>query len=129
PPEELIRAALARRPDLAAREALVSQAEYRVRQEKGRPLLPTVWLGFSAGGFGGGSNLTATPLSAFAGRTDFDIRVYWTILNFGAGNASLIKQRKAQAGQAMADRARVINQVRREVASARAESLALRSQV
>ena len=64
PPEELIRAAVTRRPDLAAREALVSQAEYRVRQEKARPLLPTIWLGFSGGAFGGGSNLTATPLGA-----------------------------------------------------------------
>ena len=61
PPEELIRAAVARRPDLAAREALVSQAEYRVRQEKARPLLPTIWLGFSGGAFGGGSNLDRDP--------------------------------------------------------------------
>ena len=129
PPEELIRSAVARRPDLAAREALVSQAEYRVKQEKARPLLPTIWLGFSGGAFGGGSNLTATPLGSFAGRTDFDVRAYWTVLNLGAGNASLIKQRKAQAGQAMADRSRVINQIRAEVASARAQSLALRSQV
>ena len=129
PPEELIRSAVARRPDLAAREALVSQAEYRIRQEKARPLLPTIWLGFSGGAFGGGSNLTTTPLGSFAGRTDFDVRAYWTLLNLGAGNASLIKQRKAQAGQAMAERARVLNQIRAEVGVARAESLALRSQV
>ncbi len=128
-PDELIRAAVARRPDLAAREALVAQAEYRVDQEKYRPLLPTVWLGFSGGAFGGGSNLISTPLGSFAGRTDFDVRVYWTVLNLGAGNLSLIKQRKAQAGQAMADRSRVINQIRGEVATARAESLALRQQV
>jgi len=129
PPEELIRSAVARRPDLAAREALVSQAEYRVKQEKARPLLPTIWLGFSGGAFGGGSNFTATPLGSFAGRTDFDVRAYWTLLNLGVGNASRIKQRKAQAGQAMAERARVINQLRAEVSSARAEALAFRSQV
>jgi outer membrane protein TolC len=129
PPEELIRAAVNRRPDLAARDALVSQAEYRIKQEKARPLLPTVWLGFSAGAFGGGSNMTDTPMSAFAGRTDFDLRIYWTILNLGAGNASLIKQRKAQANQARADQSRVINQIRSEVASARAESMAFRMQV
>jgi outer membrane protein TolC len=129
PPEDLIRSAVTRRPDLAAREALVNQAEFRVREEKARPLLPTLWLGFSGGAFGGGSNLTATPLGSFAGRTDFDVRLYWTVLNLGAGNASLIKRRKAEAGQAMADRSRVINQVRSEVATARAESLALRFQV
>jgi outer membrane protein TolC len=129
PVEDLIRAALTRRPDLAAREALVAQAEYRVKQEKARPLLPTIWLGFSAGAFGGGSNTTATPLGSFAGRTDFDIRAYWTVLNLGAGNASLIKQRRTQENQAIADRVRVMNQVRAEVSAARAESLALRSQV
>jgi outer membrane protein TolC len=129
PVEELIRAAVTQRPDLAARQALVAQADYRVKQEKARPLLPTVWLSFSGGAFGGGSNLTATPLSAFAGRTDFDVRAYWTVLNLGAGNASLIKQRKAQVGQALADQGRILNQIRVEVATARAESLALRAQV
>ncbi len=129
PAEELIRAALARRPDLAAQEALVMQAGYRVKQEKARPLLPTVFLGFSAGAFGGGSNLTSTPLSGFAGRTDYDVGAYWTLLNFGVGNATLIKQRRAQEGQAMADRAKVLNRVRSEVVSAKAESLALRSRV
>jgi len=129
PPEDLVRSAVARRPDLAAREALVSQADYRVREEKARPLLPTIWLGFSGGAFGGGSNLASTPLSAFAGRTDFDVRAYWTLLNLGAGNAALISRRRAEAGQAMAERSRVLNQIRDEVASARAESLALRAQV
>ncbi len=129
PAEELIRSALNRRPDLAAREALVMQAEYRVHQEKARPLLPTIWVSFSAGAYGGGSNLTATPLGSFAGRTDFDVRAYWTLLNFGAGNTSLIKRRRAEEGEAVADRARVINRVRDEVSAAKAESLALRLQV
>ena len=129
PPEDLIRDAVARRPDLAARRALVAAAQYLVRQEKARPLLPTVWLAFSGGAFGGGSNLVADPLGSFAGRTDFDVRAYWTVLNLGAGNASLIKQRRAEAGQAMAERARVLNQVRDEVAAARARSLALRAEV
>ena len=129
PAEELIRSAVGRRPDLASREAIVSEARYRVREEIARPLLPTIWLGFSGGAFGGGSNFTATPLGSFAGRTDFDVRAYWTLLNLGAGNASLIKKRKAQVGQAMADRSAVLNEIRAEVGAARAESLALRSQV
>ena len=131
PPDVLIRDAVARRPDLAAREAVVAQAEYRVQQEKYRPLLPTIWIGFSGGAFGGSSNLVppTNSLGAFAGRTDFDVRAYWTVLNLGAGNLSLIKQRKAQAGQAMADRAAILNGIRAEVASTRAEALALRQQV
>ncbi len=130
PTEALIRTALAQRPDLAARGAQVAQADYRVRQEQARPLLPTVWLGFSGGAFGGGSNLIpGSSLGSFAGRTDFDVRAYWTVLNAGLGNASLIKQRKAQAGQANADRIRAINEIRGEVTAFQAQSLAARSQV
>ncbi len=128
-PDDLIRSAVARRPDLASREALVAQAEYRVKQEQYRPLLPTVWLGFSGGAFGGGSNLVPDRLGSFAGRTDFDVRAYWTVLNLGAGNLSQIKRRKAQVGQALSERAVVLNQIRSEVTSTRAESLALRQQV
>ncbi len=129
PTDELIRSAVARRPDLAARDALAMQAHYQVNKEKARPFLPTIWLGFSGGAFGGGSALVPPTLGHFNGRTDFDVRAYWTLLNFGAGNASLVKQRKAQFRQAMAERSRVLNQVRSEVATARAESLALRSRV
>ncbi len=129
PVDDLIRSAVARRPDLAARDALAMQAQYQVNKEKARPFLPTIWLGFSGGSFGGGSNLVPPALAHFDGRTDFDVRAYWTLLNFGAGNASLIKQRKAQFNQALAERARVLNQIRAEVATARAESLALRSEV
>ncbi|WP_435010517.1 TolC family protein [Tundrisphaera lichenicola] len=129
--EDLIQSAVVRRPDLAARGALVERAEIIVRREKARPLLPTVWLGFSGGAFGGGSAYPGIPttLSAFAGRTDFDVRAVWTLLNLGAGNSSLIKRSKAQAGEAIAERSRVLNQVRDEVAAARAKTIALRSQV
>ena len=129
PVETLIQEALAHRPDLASQNALVKQADYRVKQEKCRPLLPTIWLGFSAGAFGGGSNVTATPMSAFGGRTDFDVQAYWTLLNLGAGNLSLIKQREAQEGQVVAERLRVVNQIRAEVTASRAEAQALREQV
>ncbi len=129
PVEELIRTAIARRPDLETARAVVAEAEFQVRKEKGRPLLPTVWLGFSGGAFGGGSNLVPPTLSAFAGRTDFDVRAYWTLLNFGAGNAALIKQRKAQAGQADAERVRVLNEVRSQVTASRSLALSLRNRV
>ena len=129
PPEELVRSAIGRRPDLGARSALIGLAEYKLKEERARPLLPTIWMGFSGGGFGGGSNLTPPLLGNFAGRTDFDVRAYWTLLNFGAGNAALIKRRQAEVGQAVAERGRVLNQVRSEVASARAEALAQGRQI
>ena len=88
------------RPDIAARTAAIGEAEAHWKQEIGRPLLPTLWLGFSGGVFGGGSNLVPPLVGNFAGRTDFDVRVYWTLMNLGAGNLALIKERHAQIGQA-----------------------------
>ena len=80
PSEQLIQVALQQRPDLAARTAEIGQAEICVKEEIGRPLLPTLWLGFSGGAFGGGSNLVPPLLGNFGGRTDFDVRLYWTFL-------------------------------------------------
>ena len=127
--EELIRRAIGRRPDLANRRALLAEANYQVKREKSRPWLPTVWISFSGGAFGGGSNLVPPTFSAVAGRTDFDARAYWTLLNFGVGNAALVKQRKAEAGQVLADQVRVSNDIRSEVAAAHARAAALRSRI
>ena len=87
PQQELLQVALQQRPDIAARTAAIGEAEAHWKQEIGRPLLPTLWLGFSGGVFGGGSNLTPPLVGNFAGRTDFDVDVFWTLMNFGAGNS------------------------------------------
>ncbi len=55
--EQLIGVAMRLRPDLAARNAEVAEMEAHYRQERVRPWLPTIMVGFSAGTLGGGSNL------------------------------------------------------------------------
>lgn len=117
PPEELIQVALRQRPDLAARTAEIGQAEYNVKEEIGRPLLPTLWLGYSGGTFGGGSNLTPPLVGNFAGRNDFDVRLWWTLMGGGLGNVALIRERQAEMNAAIAMRARTINRARDEVMS------------
>jgi outer membrane protein TolC len=129
PPQELIQIALKNRPDLASQSALIAEAEIRRKEEVGRPLLPTLWLGFVGGAFGGGSNLSPPLLGRFAGRTDSEVRVYWTLLNMGAGNLALIRQRDAELGQAVAERQRTINRARSEIASALAEAQAAAAQI
>jgi outer membrane protein TolC len=79
--------------------------------------------------FGGGSNLVPPLVGNFAGRTDFDVRVYWTLLNLGAGNLSLIKQRRANVGEMTAEQARTINLARSEVSAALADAQAARNQI
>ncbi len=123
-PQELIQVALTHRPDLAARTAAIAEAGVRRKEEIGRPLLPTLWLGFVGGAFGGGSNLAPPLLGRFAGRTDSEVRLYWTLLNMGAGNLALIKQRDAEIGQAIAMRQRTINCARSEIMSALADARA-----
>ena len=86
--EQLIEVALRHRPEVAAREAQIAEAETRFRQERLRPLFPTVSLGFSAGSFGGGSNTSTPSFGDFGGRTDFDAFAFWTLQNLGAGNVA-----------------------------------------
>ncbi|MFI5456157.1 MAG: TolC family protein [Isosphaerales bacterium] len=129
PQRELIEVALRQRPDLGARTAAIGEAEARYKQEVGRPLLPTLWLGFSGGTFGGGSNLTPPLVGNFAGRADFDVRLYWTLLNLGAGNLSLIKERRAEIGQAVAERSSAINRARGEVSSSLAGARAAEHEI
>ncbi len=129
PQQELLQVALRQRPDIGARSAAISEAEAHYKQEIGRPMLPTLWLGFSGGAFGGGSNLTPPLVGNFAGRSDFDVRVYWTLLNFGAGNLALIKERDAEIGQAIAERSRTINRARDEVSASLALARAATNEV
>jgi outer membrane protein TolC len=129
PQPDLMQVALRERPDIRARLAAVDQAKVRLKQEIGRPLLPSLWLGFSGGVFGGGSNLVPPLVGNFAGRTDFDVRLYWTLLNLGAGNLALIKERRAEVGQAVAEQALAINRARNEVSSALAAARATQNEI
>jgi outer membrane protein TolC len=129
PTEALVGEALRHRPEVGARAAALGVAQTRSRQEKLRPFLPNVWLGFSGGAFGGGSNLVTPLVGNFAGRTDFDVRLFWTLQNMGFGNLGLWRQREAQVGVALGEQSRMIALVRREVAAARAQAIATRGQV
>jgi outer membrane protein TolC len=129
PIEDLVRIGLQNRPELGARSAAIGVASTRYRQERLRPLMPILWLGFSGGAFGGGSNLVPPTMGNFAGRTDFDVRVYWSLQNMGLGNMALWRQRRAQMGVALGDQSLAINQVRREVSAALADAIAARRQV
>ena len=118
--EALVEAAIRRRPEVGSTAAFVGAAEADLARERMRPFLPTVWLGFSGGAFGGGSNLDPPNMAHFAGRTDFDVRVFWTLQNFGIGNLALIRNSQGVVGEAMAAQSLAITRIRREVAEAQA---------
>src|SRR6185295_4313166 len=96
PLHDLLAIALMQRPELASRRSEVRQALYELSLAKLLPFSPNVILGFSAGGFGGGSNLISSPPGFITGdgtqiiaprfsdlhtRTDFDAMIFWTIRN------------------------------------------------
>jgi outer membrane protein TolC len=140
--ESLIQQALLNRPEVRARLLEIAEARTRVRQERVRPLLPTLSIGFSAGTFGGGSNLTAAGITQpggsvqvspwfghFDGRTDFDVFAVWTLQNSGAGNRASTRKAEAVVGELVAELDRTNNQIRREVAEALADAQSAARQV
>ncbi len=143
PLPKLLDIAMRNHPEILAAAANIRASQVRVRQERARPLLPSLWTGLSAGDFGGGSvastngnvfnphtggtPFAATPASGgrtipafghIAGRFDFDVIAFWQFQNMGFGNLAHIRQRRAELGQAEAARLRVLNEVRERVSVA-----------
>ena len=119
---ELIALAMLRRPELAERRAVIQQALLSLQGSKVLPFSPTILVGFSAGGLGGGSNLVRPVFGSLGARTDFDAVAYWTIRNLGVGNLALIKIADAQLKVTKYQEIAVLNQVRAEVAAAYART-------
>jgi outer membrane protein TolC len=82
---------------LAEHQALVTATLERLRQEQWRPWFPTLQVGVSAGGFGGGQG---SSFGDFGGRTDFDAVLVWELRNLGFGNRALQRERTSQHLQA-----------------------------
>jgi outer membrane protein TolC len=133
PLPELLAIALLRRPELAARRSEVQTALYELSLAKVLPFSPNVILGFSAGGFGGGSNLVASPqgfingngvqvtdprFSSLEGRADLDVAVFWTFRNMGVGNLAMIRAADSRAKQSRLQELETLNMVRAQVAEA-----------
>lgn len=114
-PDPLLTTALRARPEVFARSAEILEAQVRVRQEKVRPLVPTISVGFSGGLFGGGSNLVASQFGPLGGRTDFDVFAVWNIQNLGFGNRALVRRASAVVGETTAEYDATVNRIRREV--------------
>ncbi len=122
--DDLIPVGLLNRPELASQKALVRATLERLRQERLRPLLPSILLGGSGPGsafnfaaFQGGPN--GVPIQG-GGRLDVDVGVVWTLENLGAGNRALIRERTAQQQQAILELFNTEDRVAEEVVQAHA---------
>jgi outer membrane protein TolC len=126
--DELIPIALTSRPELASQQAQVQLTLTLLRQERLRPLIPSVLLrGYStpvtgtlgAGVFAGGSN---SSISTSGLRSDFDLQVLWQFDNLGFGNHAKVHLREAENRLALVELFRQQDRVASEVASAHAQA-------
>ncbi len=131
PLPELLAIALTNRPELKARQAAIKTAMLSLDAAKVLPFSPQLIAGFSAGGFGGGSDLVAgssTPrfgapvdqsrFGNFAARQDTDIIAYWSLRNIGIGNKALIDAARSRLRSSDLEQVVVLDKVREEVADA-----------
>ncbi|HLW67588.1 MAG TPA: TolC family protein [Gemmataceae bacterium] len=126
--DDLISQALTNRPELASRQALVQATLERLRQEKLRPLIPSVLLHgnatnpagiISSGVFGG--NLGNNP-GGFGGRNSIDFQLLWEFQNLGFGNRAAVRERRADNSQAIFEFFRQQDQIAAEVVQALANA-------
>ncbi|MBI3838402.1 MAG: TolC family protein [Planctomycetia bacterium] len=126
---QLIATALMQRPELAERRAAIRRTLLELDSARLLPFSPNVIVGFSAGTFGGGSNLVTPTFGHFDGRTDFDAVAYWSLRNLAVGNRALINAAASRARGSNFELVATLNRVQAEVAEAHARTRARFSQI
>ena len=122
----MIGTGLAMRPELKESRALVAAACEAHSREKYAPFVPSVLLGFSTGGFGGG---LGNELDDIDGRYDFDALMSWQVRNLGLGERAARREQSALIQQAKYEKIRVMDQVAREISEGYARVQSRRKQI
>lgn len=130
PVDALVPIALSARPELAGHEAVVQATLARLKQEKLRPLVPSLAVRSAStnpsgslgyGAFGGGRN---DQLHDFAGRFDVDVQLLWEFQSLGLGNRARVAERRAENEAAVLDLFRTQDRIAAEVVQAFAQGRA-----
>jgi outer membrane protein TolC len=125
--QELVATGLSHRPELAENQMLVSEAVHRLKREQHAPLLPSVLLGVSYGGFGGSPGGDA--FGNFGDRFDFDAVAFWEVRNLGFGEKAARAEAQSRVNQARWQQVRTMDLIAREVVEAHAQVQARRRQI
>lgn len=120
--DDLIPVGLTRRPELASHQALVEATLVRLRQERMRPLVPSLVVrgtgsatpGLSTGAFGGGIN---SHVGEFGARNSVDVQLVWELQNLGLGNRAAVRERDAERRIALLELLRTQDRIASEVAA------------
>jgi outer membrane protein TolC len=142
PLPELLTIALTQRPELRERQAAIRVALLDLDAARVLPFSPNVILGYSAGSFGGGSNLVANGIvqpngtvlqenrfGNFGGRQDVDAVVYWSLRNLGIGNLAQVRLAQSNTRSQELRQTEVLDRIGAEVASAYAKAHARFAQI
>jgi outer membrane protein TolC len=142
PLPELLTIALTQRPELRERQAAIRAALLELDAARVLPFSPNLILGYSAGTFGGGSNLVANGIPQpdgsvlqqnrfgnFGGRQDVDTVVFWSLKNLGIGNLALIRLADSNVRTQRLHEVEVLDRVGAEVATAYAKTHARFAQI
>lgn len=117
-PQELVAMALTQRPEVAESRHLVGEAIERLQRERYAPLIPSVLLGFSYGGLGGG---IGGNVGKFNDRVDADAVAYWEIRQLGRGEHAARHEANSRIQQSQQREIAVLDRVAREVVEAQAQ--------
>ncbi len=112
---ELVAVGLSNRPELAENRNLVGEAIEMLNREKYAPLVPSVLLGMSYGGNGGG---LGGNIDRFGDRMDFDAAAYWELRNLGFGDQAAQGATRSRVGQARYRQVQMMDTVASEIAEA-----------
>lgn len=124
--QDLVTQALRRRPELRQQQALVEQALARLKQERYAPLIPSVLVGASYSGFGGG---IGDRVGDFHDRADFDAMAVWQVRNLGFGERAARNAASARVDQNRFRQLQTMDLVAREVVEAQAQVQARSRQI
>lgn len=125
--DALIPIGLRNRPELASQQALIEATLHRLKQERLRPLIPSLVLrgtgtnppaSFSGGVFGGGSD----ALGRYGGRADIELQVIWELQGFGLVNRGKVREKRADNQIAILEMFRMQDIVAAEIAQAHARA-------
>ncbi|MCA8996195.1 MAG: TolC family protein [Planctomycetaceae bacterium] len=114
----LVGTGLATRPELKEAQTLVAAACEEFKRQKYSPFVPSVLLGLSTGGFGGGQG---SNLANVNDRYDFDALMLWEIRNLGLGEGASRRAASAQVEQAKFEAVRTMDRIAREISEAHAQ--------
>ncbi len=108
----LIGNGLSMRPELKESQALVAAACEEFKRQKYAPFVPSILLGYSTSGFGGG---VGSNINNVDGRYDLDAVMTWQVRNLGFSERALRRESTARIQQAKFETLRVMDQVALEI--------------